>query len=65
MSLRQDLKSLQIKKHPPYYLVFFKEDRSLGVAKANNIIELDKEDLLEPGTECHVRSKKMYLMELW
>uniref|UniRef100_A0A1X7SG91 Uncharacterized protein n=1 Tax=Amphimedon queenslandica TaxID=400682 RepID=A0A1X7SG91_AMPQE len=42
----------------PYYLVFFKEDRSLGVAKANNIIELDKEDLLEPGTECHVRLKK-------
>uniref|UniRef100_A0A1X7VKF9 Uncharacterized protein n=1 Tax=Amphimedon queenslandica TaxID=400682 RepID=A0A1X7VKF9_AMPQE len=42
----------------PYYLVFLKEDRSLGVAKANNIIILDKEDLLEPGTECHVTSKK-------
>ena len=72
MSLRQQMKSFSTGKHrkfsnmylvrfflpstAPYYLVFFKKDKTVAPTKASAIIE--DAEALKIGSVCHVKEKK-------
>uniref|UniRef100_A0A1X7U268 Uncharacterized protein n=1 Tax=Amphimedon queenslandica TaxID=400682 RepID=A0A1X7U268_AMPQE len=57
MSVRNQLKWAEVSKNPPYYLVYFKDERTVSVIKAASIVEDSSK--LEPGSLCHVKERKV------
>uniref|UniRef100_A0A1X7VD67 Uncharacterized protein n=1 Tax=Amphimedon queenslandica TaxID=400682 RepID=A0A1X7VD67_AMPQE len=57
MSVRNQLKWAEVSKNPPYYLVYFKDERTVPVIKAACIVEDSSK--LEPGSLCHVKERKV------
>uniref|UniRef100_A0A1X7U5X4 Uncharacterized protein n=1 Tax=Amphimedon queenslandica TaxID=400682 RepID=A0A1X7U5X4_AMPQE len=57
MSVRNQLKWAEVSKNPPYYLVYFKDERTVPVIKAASIVEDSSK--LEPGSLSHVKERKV------